>query len=245
MPSSTLHQYFCTAWDMVWVFLFLFVFTLGPFSGREGALRAPGSGGKVLKFGLLSIGCLLCIFLSPVFGCQHCCGKYFPNKPAIDLPASENIKAVFAIAWGLSGFIAGAVREDIKYRKSRRLIHRFLSDCVADGSLRVMFEKHEPVEDSKWLVHDLRKKNSKDLRWLSGQVAYATITTTNYFAFKIDGKALFRRLAEYGLITQKDLMEQNYGFRPPSEFKHPEMLPRGGGSILQFYYNAEYVRIWG
>ena len=214
-----------------------------PYEGKfaPAFLRAPGSAQKVSKFINLSFGCLLIVGITSRLGCRGCCGDFFPNvnKPAIDLTRAELLGLAKILVIAFSGFWIGLLWNLIKSHKARLLMRQLLSSCVTDGSLRAAYERKIRFSGAfEWAVYDMRK-GGHNLRRLAGRAIRGECAAPMYLAFRIPAEKALQQIEQYKLITKN-----GYEIRPAAEFPYPKMLLRDG-SIVQFYYQAEYVRIWG
>ena len=269
-------QYFCPAWDFLCIFCAGFIFASAPVSETRSysGFRAPSSSTKVLWCFLLALVCFLCLRLSPLFGCgQPCCGKYFSDPtPARELPFSESIKYILRLAVLPSGMVARVLFDYYRGYKAIGRVQRFLRGCLADGSLRVVYEGREyrtftperrhTLEEKMKLVAQLDKDSDLDI---DGQVSYRW--RVHDMRKKRPSDHELRELAENAInaaeshpvfivlctssekavhkIEQYNLIaKEGYELKPASEFPFRKMRPRSG-SILMFCYFAEYVYIWG
>ena len=116
---------------------------------------------------------------------------------------------------------------------AKRAVHRFMRDCVADGSMRYVYETTSKGVPT---VHDLM--TSEHSLWkLAMHAVQGSETTPVYIVMNMPAEQAIQKLQQHKLITKN-------GYKRLPAPKNRHLIPPGG-SVLQFYYNAEYVRVWG
>lgn len=85
-------------------------------------------------------------------------------------------------------------------------------------------------------VHDLIT-GKHDLWHLANRAITAETDSPVYIVMNISAEQALQKLHYFKLITKN-------GYKRLPAPKNRHLIPRGG-CVLQFYSNAEYVRIWG
>lgn len=85
-------------------------------------------------------------------------------------------------------------------------------------------------------VHDLIT-SMHNLWPLAAHAIKGEIDSPVYIVMNMSAEQAIQKLQQHKLITKN-------GYKRLPAPKNRHMIPPGG-SVLQFYYNAEYVRIWG
>ena len=122
----------------------------------------------------------------------------------------------------------------IKSIKASRNVYRFLADCKAEGSLCAIYEQTSNWSEW-WVVHDM-KRNGHDLLRLTKRAVEGHYYKPVYIAVNIPPEKVLQKLAQYNLVIKNGYKR----LPPPKTSRFPK-----GGSIVHFYYQAEYARIWG
>ena len=156
------------------------------------------------------------------------------------------IKMIFTN--GLEGWQAGGVAlafifhgafpvllfDLIKDSRAQRNVYRFLMDCRTEGFLHAIHEKTSV--ETKWVVHNIGQ-DGYNLLQLAKRAAQGYYYKPVLIVLNIPAEQLLQKLEQYNLVTKNGYMR----LPPP---KSAPLFPEGG-SIVHFYYQAEYVRIWG
>ena len=234
-----IHPYFCVAWGLF--VMFMLGFSLGSAllsrdvtrdpGGRE-IFRAPVKEKEELLWVCLFLWSILFIrltaFLFPK--CEGCFDRLVPDNGWIE--------AVAVFVFYLHGFFIRFLFGFIQWGKARRHVHRFLNDCCAEGLIRAIYERtsrrlYGPFE---WVLHDMMR-DEHDLWQITGRAINGFQDDPVYIAMNIPPENVLQRLEQYNLVTKN-----GYERLPPPQPDH--YFPKGG-SMLHFYCQAEYVRIWG
>ena len=122
----------------------------------------------------------------------------------------------------------------IKSVKARRNVYRFLADCRAEGYLCAIYEQ-AGLYSEWWLAYDMRRDGHNLLRFAKRAIRGREQHPV-HIAMNIPPEKVLQKLSQYNLLTKN-----GYKRLPPLKSSR---FPKSG-SIVHFYYQAEYVRIWG
>ena len=244
---DTIARLLCPAWDTVWLFSFAFflagVLIFLPERGELDyqQLRVPyrdlnKTGGWLA---LLTIAIL--VALSPMLGApEYCCGDYYPMPLTLlfDSP----------VLTSSAGVAVALLLLHLKYTKAKRALYCLMRDGVADGTLRAVIMRERQHSDEwvsaaaskyKWAIYDMHKTKDIELQWFAECAVNANSYESVCIVFNISVEEVMQRLKQYGLMTKRGYE------RLPAADVLSHKIPPPGGSVLQFYYCAEYVRVWG
>ena len=226
--------------------MFMFGFSLASLGASSAGsrhfprARAPAKEKEELLYLCLFLGSLLVPHLSS-FLLPECKGCFAEARANIGqyLDGLDKWKAVtIAIMFLFHGLIMRLLFDLIQEGKARRNMHLFLYDCCANGSIRAIYERtsHRYYGPFEWILHDMLR-DEHDLPQITELVIESFENYPVYIAMDIPPENVLQKLEQYNLVTK-------YGYErlPPPKPDH--YFPHGG-SMLHFYYGAEYVRIWG
>ena len=224
------NPYFYAAWRIFLLFMLGFSFA-SCYASAEGTryqlvFRAPGKKKERLLYLGLFICCILFMRLSLFL---------FPECKECAPHSLDGWKwAVMVIAPFFLGIFAPLLIAIFQENRVRRNVYRFLTGCWTEGSLRAIYE--QPSTRPDWSVYDMRQ-DGHNLWRFAKRITQGKYNEPVYIAMNIPPENVLQKLEQCNLVTK-------YGYErlPPSEPGH--YLPKGG-SIVHFYYQAEYVRIWG
>lgn len=237
LPDVVLH-YICPVWELVWALLFWL-----PIIILDRSMRAHDKWAGV-KFVLCFFFFVLFYVTSPDLGLpKYCCGDYY-TKSAI------RAHKLYVYFWG--ALFLGPVLWVlvVRFIRAKRTLYRFMSDSVADGCLRAVFERKEgehchawlsaAAEEKtyRWVFHDMRQKSDRDVQYLARCATHGYTDTPVCMVFSIPVEEVLLRLERYGLA------KKGHERLPAANFLSRK-LPPPGGAVLQFASDAEYVRVWG
>lgn len=234
-----IYPYFYVPWLFFWVFMLGFSLGSGtqcmdrmhrPYGAELS--RAPAKEKEELLWVCWFFGSLLALnltrFLLPE--CKGCFGR---------TGTDFNVwKAAAFIVFIFHGLLVRLLFELIKDIKAPRKVNRFLNDCSAEGCIRAIYEttSHRLYGSFEWVLHDMMR-DEHDLWKIAKRAVSGYKDDPVYIAVNIPPEQVLQKLSQYNLVTKN-----GYERLPPPKPDH--YLPQGG-SIVQFYYQAEYVRIWG
>ena len=193
--------------------------------------RAPAKEKEERLYSFALYGSLLAFFSSS-FLCEPECAKC---QLVPDLYGWQG--AVAFPVFMTHGFFIRLLFELIQLRKARRNVSRFLNDGAAEGCIRAIYERTSPrlYEPFKWVLRDVTQ-DEHGLRQIAKRAVRGKCDTPVYIAMNIPPEQVLQKLAQYNLVTRN-----GYKRLPPAK---TSLFPKGG-SMVHFYYHAEYVRIWG
>ena len=236
-----IYPYFYAAWMLFWLFMFGFCLaSCGAYRSYDRnyseetiLFRKPNTEKKGLLYLCLFLGSLLVmiltIFLLPEGKeCFAGMGSYLDGWK----------RAVAVLVLLFHGMFVRLSFDLIQESKVRRNVNRFLEDCKTEGSIRAIYEttSFRHYGDFEWVLYDILH-DEHDLWQITKRALSGYQYDPVFIAMNIPPEKVLQKLSQCNLLTKN-----GYERLPPP--KTDQYLPQGG-SMVQFYYQAEYVRIWG
>lgn len=200
-------------------------------------LRAP----NVRKKGFLRYLAVYCII--PFLGGVN---YFFPCAATVIAPFTRRLEAwqLFAVCVGicLSGSFPVVLFGLIKNIKARRNVFRLLADCKQDGSLCAIYAAQYEESSTgalgspEWIYYDMMQ-DGYSLQKLAKCATQGLSDMPVLVVMNIPPEQVLQKLSQYNLVTKN-----GYERLPRPEKNH--LIPKSG-SMVHFFYRAEYVRILG